>query len=39
MFAIRAERESVTIADFDDAVRKVMGMPKAQLDQLEAMFA
>jgi proteasome regulatory subunit len=39
MFAIRAERESVRITDFDDAVRKVMGMPKAELDQLEAMFA
>jgi proteasome regulatory subunit len=39
MFAIRAERESVTIADFDDAVRKVMGMPKAESNQLEAMFA
>jgi len=39
MFAIRGERESVTIADFDDAVRKVMGMPKTELDQLEAMFA
>ncbi len=39
MFAIRAERESVTIADFDDAVRKVMGMPKAELQHLEAMFA
>ena len=39
MFAIRAERESVTTADFDDAVRKVMGMPKAELNQLEAMFA
>jgi proteasome regulatory subunit len=39
MFAIRAERESVTIADFDDAVRKVMGMPKTDSNQLEAMFA
>jgi len=39
MFAIRAERESVTIADFDDAVRKVMGVPKAESNQLEAMFA
>ena len=39
MFAIRAERESVTTADFDDAVRKVMGMPKTELNHLEAMFA
>jgi proteasome regulatory subunit len=39
MFAIRAERESVTIADFDNAVRKVMGMPKTESSQLEAMFA
>ena len=39
MFAIRAERESVIVADFDDAVRKVMGMPKAEAQQLESMFA
>jgi proteasome regulatory subunit len=39
MFAIRAERGSVTIADFDDAVRKVMGTPKAESNHLEAMFA
>jgi proteasome regulatory subunit len=39
MFAIRAERQSVTIADFDDAVRKVMGVPKAESNHLEAMFA
>ena len=39
MFAIRAERESVTIADFDKAVRKVMGVPKTESNQLEAMFA
>jgi proteasome regulatory subunit len=39
MFAIRAERNSVTIADFDDAVRKVMGIPKSESNQLEAMFA
>ena len=34
MFAIRAERESVTGADFDDAVRKVVGMPNAETQQL-----
>jgi len=39
MFAIRAERESVTAADFDDAVRKVMGMPKIEAHQLGSMFA
>jgi proteasome regulatory subunit len=39
MFAIRAERESVIVADFDDAVRKVMGMPKVEAQQLESMFA
>jgi proteasome regulatory subunit len=39
MFAIRAERESVMVADFDDAVRKVMGMPKSEAHQLESMFA
>ena len=39
MFAIRAERESVMIADFDDAVRKVMGVPKTDSHQLGAMFA
>jgi proteasome regulatory subunit len=39
MFAIRAERESVIVADFDDAVRKVMGMPKIEAHQLESMFA
>lgn len=39
MFAIRAERESVIVADFDDAVRKVMGMPKAEAHALESMFA
>jgi len=39
MFAIRAERESVLVADFDDAVRKVMGMPKTEAHQLESMFA
>jgi proteasome regulatory subunit len=39
MFAIRAERESVTAADFDDAVRKVMGMPKVEAHQLGSMFA
>jgi proteasome regulatory subunit len=39
MFAIRAEREAVTVADFDDAVRKVMGMPKPESHQLGAMFA
>jgi proteasome regulatory subunit len=39
MFAIRAERESVTAADFDDAVRKVMGMPNVEAQQLGSMFA
>jgi len=39
MFAIRAERESVTGADFDDAVRKVVGMPNAETQQLGSMFA
>ena len=39
MFAIRAERESVTSADFDDAVRKVMGMPNVEAQQLGSMFA
>lgn len=39
MFAIRAERESVTAADFDDAVRKVMGMPNVETQHLESMFA
>jgi proteasome regulatory subunit len=39
MFAIRADRESVRIADFDDAVRKVMGMPKVEPHQLGSMFA
>jgi proteasome regulatory subunit len=39
MFAIRAERDSVIVADFDDAVRKVMGMPKVEAQQLESMFA
>ncbi|MFZ0925280.1 MAG: proteasome-activating nucleotidase [Halobacteriota archaeon] len=39
MFAIRAERESVTAADFDDAVRKVVGMPNVETQQLGSMFA
>ncbi|MFZ0011670.1 MAG: proteasome-activating nucleotidase [Halobacteriota archaeon] len=39
MFAIRAERESVTAADFDDAVRKVMGTPNVEAQQLGSMFA
>ena len=39
MFAIRAERESVTSADFDDVVRKVMGMPNVEAQQLGSMFA
>jgi len=39
MFAIRSERESVIVADFDDAVRKVMGVPKLEAHQLESMFA
>jgi proteasome regulatory subunit len=39
MFAIRADRESVRIADFDDAVRKVMGMPKVESQHLGSMFA
>ena len=39
MFAIRAERDSVTAADFDDAVRKVMGMPNVEAQQLGSMFA
>ena len=39
MFAIRAERESVTAADFDDAVRKVMGVPNVEAQQLGSMFA
>jgi len=39
MFAIRAERESVTAVDFDDAVRKVMGMPNVEAQQLGSMFA
>ncbi|MEI7827385.1 MAG: proteasome-activating nucleotidase [Euryarchaeota archaeon] len=39
MFAIRSERESVIVADFDDAVRKVMGIPKLEAHQLESMFA
>ncbi len=39
MFAIRAERDSVIVADFDAAVRKVMGMPKVEAHQLESMFA
>ena len=39
MFAIRADRESVRPADFDDAVRKVRGMPKAEPHQLGSMFA
>jgi hypothetical protein len=29
----------VIVADFDDAVRKVMGMPKVEAQQLESMFA
>ena len=39
MFAIRAERESVTAADFDDAVRKVVGLPNVETQQLGSMFA
>jgi proteasome regulatory subunit len=39
MFAIRADRESVTAADFDEAVRKVMGMPKIESHQMGSMFA
>jgi proteasome regulatory subunit len=39
MFAIRAERESVNAGDFDEAVRKVMGMPKVESHQIGAMFA
>jgi proteasome regulatory subunit len=39
MFAIRADRESVRVADFDDAVRKVMGMPKVEPHLLGSMFA
>ncbi len=39
MFAIRADRESVTASDFEDAVRKVMGVPKIESHQLGSMFA
>jgi proteasome regulatory subunit len=39
MFAIRSDRESVTASDFEDAVRKVMGMPKIESHQLGSMFA
>ena len=39
MFAIRAEREAVNAADFDEAVRKVMGMPKVESHQMGSMFA
>ncbi len=39
MFAIRADRESVTASDFEDAVRKVMGAPKIESHQLGSMFA
>jgi proteasome regulatory subunit len=39
MFAIRSDRESVTVSDFEDAVRKVMGMPKIESHQLGSMFA
>ncbi|HXY87192.1 MAG TPA: proteasome-activating nucleotidase [Candidatus Acidoferrales bacterium] len=39
MFAIRADRESVTASDFEDAVRKVMGVPNIESHQLGSMFA
>ena len=39
MFAIRSDRESVTASDFEDAVRKVMGVPKIESHQLGSMFA
>jgi len=39
MFAIRADRESVTASDFEDAVRKVMGAPNIESHQLGSMFA
>lgn len=39
MFAIRSDRESVTASDFEDAVRKVMGIPKIESHQLGSMFA
>jgi len=39
MFAIRADRESVTASDFEDAVRKVMGVPNIESHQVGSMFA